>query len=340
MAKTTTLSRVPSDTAQAVAEAERELQRVSEGKGQQVQIKPSQITTRPLLFQPRSFGNNNALDAEHVKKLERRISTKGELDPPLVVRLGKKWVCVDGHHRIAAYLKTSKYGYGSHHTIICDWFPGDVRDAVDESIRRNDIDKLEMRSGDRYEAAWQRVVLDWGSKSEIVALANVSDGLVGTMRRVKTAYEERDKFGKELRKKLPGGLEKYTWSAARQAYLDLKPADWEPREAGAKLAKTLRNRVQSRLSDNPIVTAHALMIYDPTLPQKLISALTLVAQEAADEEYGYENATADPRYRELLQGLLKASQDAQQKLAKRIEELQAKLTPTRAEQPQGFTGQF
>src|SRR5262249_4056337 len=250
---------------------------------------------------------NHALDGEHIKKLVRRMNTKGELDPPLVIKLGKKWVCVDGHHRIAAYLKTSTYCYGSHYTITCDWFPGSVREAVDESIRRNDIDKLEMRR-DRYEAAWQRVVLDWGSKSEIVELTNVSDGLVAMMRRLKATYEGHAKHARELKKKLRGGLEKATWSAARTAYLDLTPAEWEPREAGVKLAKQIRNRLHDKLSDNPLVTAYALMTYDAELPRKLMGAFRQVTQEAADEEYGFENAASDPEYRSMLEEELKTTQ--------------------------------
>jgi Recombinase/ParB-like nuclease domain len=49
----------------------------------------------------------------------RRIGIDGELDPVLVIRLGKEWVCVDGHHRIAAYrLRKHKK------PIRCEWFTG------------------------------------------------------------------------------------------------------------------------------------------------------------------------------------------------------------------------
>jgi ParB/Sulfiredoxin domain len=254
MAKKATISRTPNDIALALAEAERELKPPPDGKQQTVQIRPAQISTRPELFQPRGFSNSALLDNEHVKKLARRIDIKGELDPPLVVKLGKKWVCVDGHHRIAAYLKQPD-GYYLHNFITCDWFAGSVRDAVNESVRRNDVAKLEMRRGDKYEAAWQRVVLDWGSKKEIVNITGVSGGLVAAMRRVVKAYERKDTFGRELKAEMRGKLEDCTWSAARNAYNNITPAEWDPREAGAKLSKNLRNRMHGKLSDNPIVTA-------------------------------------------------------------------------------------
>src|SRR5512144_469541 len=117
-----------------MAAAERELKKPPSGMLETVQISLSQITTRPELFQPRGFVNG-ALDKTHVKKLARRIATKGELDPPLVVKIGRKWICVDGHHRIAAYVDQRWQGH--YGTVRCHWFAGSVRDAVDESVRRN-----------------------------------------------------------------------------------------------------------------------------------------------------------------------------------------------------------
>jgi Recombinase len=82
----------------------------------------------------------------------RRIGIDGELDPVLVIRLGKEWVCVDGHHRIAAYrLRKHKK------PIRCEWFTGTPTEAVDESMRRNKKDTLPVPSADRREEAWRRV---------------------------------------------------------------------------------------------------------------------------------------------------------------------------------------
>ena len=290
MHKTNTLSRAPSDVMSAMVGAERELKPPPDGKTQQVQILPRLITTRPELFQPRCFWSGS-LDKEHVDDLTQRIESKGELDPPLVVKLGRKWVCVDGHHRLAAYRKTDKYDFTSNYTITCEWFPGSVREAVDESIRRNDIAKLEMRPGDRYEAAWQRVVMGWGSKREIAHITNVSDGLIAEMRRVVNTYEANNSRGKELREKLRGGLAQHTWSAAKIAYHNWDRSGWDAREAGAKLAKRLRNSLHDRLTENPIVTAHALMIYDPKLPKKLIEAFNKIESQDRETQSTSEGST-------------------------------------------------
>ena len=279
MAKKATISRTPKDVEQALAGAAREIKQPPSAKRETIEIVPKLIVTRPELFQPRGFYRGE-LDAGHVTKLARRIKTKGELDPPLVVKLGRKWVCVDGHHRIAAYTKQSWTG-----TIRCVWFAGSVSEAVDESVRLNDVAKLEIGRGDRYEAAWQRVVLGRGSKSEIRRLTGVSDGLIGMMRRVVQAHKRKDAFGKELRKKLPS-IKDVTWSNARSAYLNLTPSEWNYREDAAKLARALRNRMHGKLSENKVVTALALALYDPDLPGPLAAALRQVKADMSDEDTG------------------------------------------------------
>jgi hypothetical protein len=282
MAKKATTSRTPKDIALALTVAERELKQPPSGKLETVQIIPAQIATRPELFQPRGF-SKGTLDTGHVAKLVRRISTKGELDPPLVVKLGRRWVCVDGHHRIAAYQKHNRANWNS--SIRCHWFAGTIREAVNESVRLNEVIKLEMGRGDRYEAAWQRVVLGWGSKREINRLTGVSDGLIAMMRRVVEAHKRKDPFGREFRAKLRV-IKDATWTDARSAYLNLTPAEWDYREAAAKLAKNLRSRMHGKLSENTLVTAYALAFYDPDLPGPLATALRQAKAELEAEDTG------------------------------------------------------
>jgi len=153
---------------------------------------------------------------------------------------------------------------------------------INESVRLNETIKLEVRRGGRYEAAWQRVVLEWGSKREITLLTGVSDGLVAMMRRVVKAYKRGNKT---LRERLPN-LHTATWSEARAAYLDLTPAEWDHQKEAAKLARALRSRMEGRLSENKLVTAYALHFYDPDLPGPLSIALRQVKAEMAGEDNG------------------------------------------------------
>jgi hypothetical protein len=70
------------------------------------------------------------------------------------MRLGDVWICVDGHHRLAAYqaLKWKP-------KLRCEWFKGSVWEAVDAGMRANSKIKLNMQQEDKFENAWKRVVL-------------------------------------------------------------------------------------------------------------------------------------------------------------------------------------
>jgi ParB/Sulfiredoxin domain len=120
-------------------------------KGQEAftELLPGEIVLRPELFQPREFSFGlRQTDPDHVKKLARAIGIQGELDPVLVIKLGKRFVCVDGHHRLEAY-KKEKWTK----PIKCEWFGGSLREAVDESMARNAKDRLNVPQADRLEAA-------------------------------------------------------------------------------------------------------------------------------------------------------------------------------------------
>jgi hypothetical protein len=324
MAKKSTISRTPAELRSAMMSAEKELKRPESGKEETIELTRGVIATRPELFQPRGFANS-ALDEGHVRKLAQRISTKGELSPPLVVKLGSKWVCVDGHHRLAAYAKQPGHRFDK---IRCRWFAGSVSEAVDESVRRNDVTKLEMSSGDRYEAAWQRVVLGIGSKSEIVRLTGVSDGHVAEMRRVAKAHAKDNEFGRAFRAKLPA-LEGATWSLARSIYRNETPAQWDVREQAALLARRLRNRMENRLSDNKRVTAMALAIYDSQLPKPLVGYLKNVESLLQVDSDGELPAAGDTDLRsevsEDLLAELGRLRDHQERTAKRVEEVTREL---------------
>jgi hypothetical protein len=82
----------------ALAEAEKEFGSadMKRGKRKHVSIRTSEIKERLELFQPREFSYGAVtVNADWVKELAKRIGIHGELDPVLVIRIGKEWVCVD-----------------------------------------------------------------------------------------------------------------------------------------------------------------------------------------------------------------------------------------------------
>jgi hypothetical protein len=83
------------------------------------------------------------VDPSHVDDLVARIERKDSIDPPLIVKIGGQWVCVDGHHRIAAYRRIEP-----RQNIKCEWFDGTVREAADERLRhlrRNEANRLTIQ---------------------------------------------------------------------------------------------------------------------------------------------------------------------------------------------------
>jgi ParB-like chromosome segregation protein Spo0J len=246
-----------------------------------VELLVHQIKLQPELFQPREFSYGfREVDKDHVKKLKRAIDIVGELDPIVVVKLGRKWVCVDGHHRLEAYRAVNWQGQ-----IKCEWFSGTVREAMDESMSRNKKDRLNVPQADRLEEAWKRVLLGGWSKSEIVKLCGVGDGTVAFMRRVVGAYQDDDKFAREFKRRLARPLNETSWSMARLAFNGVEPKEINDETEAAKLARRINARLTNLLSRDPAVTARALRLYDPELPEQLIEAWSKPsrASEIADE---------------------------------------------------------
>lgn len=239
-----------------------------------IEAKPDAIGILPELFQPRRFSHGlREVDPDHVKRLATRIQRKGELDPPLVVKLegplGQHWVCVDGHHRIEAY-KRRKWKT----PIKCEWFAGSAQEAMDESLKRNEVTKLPIGQADKFEAAWQRTLSGVGSKADVVTLTGVSEGIVAMMRRVKKHYANQTPEGQTLKKKLGRPLNTASWREVRALWLDLQPdSDWSVEEEAAKLARQLTARMTNKLSRNPQVTAKALWLYDPDVCGELAREL-------------------------------------------------------------------
>ncbi|MBI5322736.1 ParB/RepB/Spo0J family partition protein [Bradyrhizobium sp.] len=285
-----------SDTAKALRLAERQLKKPqTNGAPEFVQVKPQDIKTRVELFQPRRPGwGTRELDTKHVGKLATRIERKGELDPVLVVRLGDQWVVVDGHHRVAAYLKKKRKA-----AIKCEWFAGTVREAMDAALARNEKTHLEVDQGDKHEAAWLRTLLDWDgdtwrtSKQAVVQLTGAGEGTVAQMRRCVRCHENYNKkeqstedrlLGEKLHNKFGADLTRHTWSDVNRVRLDLTPKEWDINDAAAKLAKNLVTRMTTKLSDDPEVTARALWLYDRDMCPKLITALEAQIRKTEQDE--------------------------------------------------------
>jgi hypothetical protein len=258
---------------------------------QYVYLAPQELSVRPELFQPREFTYGvREVNKRHVEQLKREIERVGELDPILVIRLGRAWVCVDGHHRLAAYQKLKWKP-----KVKCEWFKGSVWDAVDAGMRTNAKIKLNMQQEDKFENAWKRVVLRHGSKSEISKTCAVSETTIAGMRRAMRAFTEGPQ-AKDLQRKLGQELEDASWWKIRQIWLGHEEKEIDKkariRERAAALAKGLTSRMEDRLSRNPEVTAMALKLYDAELIDPLTEALIALRKNEQKTEQAVEDKGA------------------------------------------------
>ncbi|MCW5704783.1 MAG: hypothetical protein KIT82_19640, partial [Bradyrhizobium sp.] len=135
--------------------------------------------------------------------------------------------------------------------------------------------KLAISHADKQEEAWRRTLNGWGSKSDLVKLTGVSEGIVSMMRRVVKQHRGQETpAGRQLREQLGPNLSTYSWSRVRAEWVGLTPTEWSLEEEAAKLARNLSKRMTNTLSKNPEVTARALWIYDPHLCSELAAALS------------------------------------------------------------------
>jgi hypothetical protein len=275
----------------AVAKAEKTLKR-PKGPNETVRLMPGEIGIRPELFQVREFSfGMSETDPDHVKNLARNIGIHGELDPIMVIKLGTKFVCVEGHHRVAAY-KSAQWTQ----PIMCKWFSGSVREAVDESMRLNAKDRLNVPLADKAEHAWKRTLLGWGSKADVAKLCGVGEGTVAHMRRIVRLAKGGSEQGAEFRRRTGGrdGLKDTSWYQAKLAEHGLEPKKIGEEEQAEKLARRMRARLEDLLSRDPKVTARALELYDPELPKGIAKAWRVEAKDtvATEREDGEDSPEA------------------------------------------------
>jgi ParB-like nuclease domain len=162
-----------------------------------VELSLKQIKVLPVLFQPRERLDGKTTDTWHVKSLKHAVKVYGDIEPPTVIRLkGTGFVVVDGHHTLEAYKEAKRT------TIKCTWYSGTVREAYDQSMLRNNRDKLPVTQADRMQAAWKRVLIGGWTAEQIKVVCGASLRQVGHMRQLIRVAEENSKRGMAFRARL------------------------------------------------------------------------------------------------------------------------------------------
>ncbi len=232
--------------------------------------KPSNMTDEPwvsvkkLVVAEKVFqwrGEHSDLHAEerHMRELMRTLELGRNLQPIVVIRLGKKLYVVDGHHRLAAYAALGKT------EVPAAYFKGNLEAAFLKSLDINIRDKLPISRMDKFEAAFRLVKhktryhhsMTW---EEIAQRAVVSERLVYKMQAILREHRKAREWswGKTLEKIVN----------AERVY---KPGSDEFRDEHArKMAEQIMSKVGMNLTANPDITAKALAMISEELPRALI----------------------------------------------------------------------
>jgi hypothetical protein len=166
------------------------------------------------------------------------------------------------------------------------------------------------------EEAWKWVLLEWGSKAEIVKACDVADGTVAAMRRaVRWAqlldekrkpmqpehkdFKDAVAFRKRLREwNLINGrpnedaapaewfdyLTTFTWGVAGRMLAGVTEREFDEEHAVMRIVKRLNGALGEMLSENPKITARALQRLDPELPPQLIKTWRKERSSFFDDE--------------------------------------------------------
>lgn len=219
----------------------------------------NKIKLLPEVFQHRSHVPWKS--ESHIKILAQAIQNNQQLEPITVWWNGKRWMCIDGHHRIEAYKKTGP----NYQEVPVEVFEGSIDEAIKKAASGNTRDKLLMTAQDKCEAAWRLTIAsETLSKSDVAEATGVSDRTVANMRLVKRKLLEE--FPKRDLSELP-----WLSAMALSKGKALETIDWEEKleKDARKIAEILAKNLPRQTRRSPEVFARAIEIYDSRMADAL-----------------------------------------------------------------------
>lgn len=239
-----------------------------------------QIRMAHSVFQPRQFLEGSVGHSEeHIQKLVEAIFNEPShtLDPITVWWSGERWRVIDGAHRLIAYRRVKSKGKLKNTMVPVKVFIGNLYQAIEESVKLNSKDKLQMTKSDKANSAWRMTVLAKHSKKQIHVICKVGISTVSRMRNVLVKFKE--KFD-----------EKYFDEALSRSWEDAQRFDrgevtidesWEDKLA-LNWSRRLAREFGKKAAIQPTIFAKAIEIYSSKLPMNLA------------EYWGYKNYEIDP----------------------------------------------
>lgn len=189
---------------------------------------------------------------------------------------GKRWLVVDGHHRLKAYGRLQRDPKKNMKAIRVPVrvFEGTLRKAIARSVEGNSKDKLPMSEEEKSDAAWLMVCMGGMTKPEIIAASSRGDATVARMRRTRKAILKMIEAG-TLEGVTEEQLINHSWWEAQMMErgddIPEKDEDWVERQA-VVWAGRLGRYFKDKLSEAPDVFARAIAIYSKELPGRMIES--------------------------------------------------------------------
>lgn len=222
-------------------------------------LTPKSIKVRPEVFQHRK-PLEHASDS-HVRGLTDAAKAQGSLAPVTVWWDGKHWNCIDGHHRMQAYMRANLF----QTAVPVQVFKGTPMEALAFAAGANTKAKLQMSPGEKANAAWRLVVMGTGlTKAKQAEAAGVSTRLVAYMR---NALEKLVSMGQSRE-----DAAEMSWLHAKQAADGKDATDWSEEEEERRvevMAAALRKALGSTAEKQPDIFVRALEAFSPMLAKRV-----------------------------------------------------------------------
>ncbi len=221
-----------------------------------------------------------------------KASPTQTLEPIIVWWSGKRWIALDGHHRVEAYRRLERETKGTLQSVPVETFEGSLEAAITKSIELNARDKLPMTYDDKANAAWRLIAVGSLSKSEISRVTTVHRNTLTKMGKVLV----------NLKKKHPISFKDealaLTWEEARRSEVPQREfGDFEEyRERRAfELCKRLRQLLgRESIERAAPVLVKALCLVSPNAPKALVGEFVGCFPDLAREELEWK--TAEPEF--------------------------------------------
>jgi hypothetical protein len=233
------------------------------------------IKTKEDIFQHRNV--KGWISEPHIEKLTKILDgcPLAQLDPITVFWTGNAWCCIDGHHRLAAYRKTSM-----PREVPVQVFEGTLQEAIIRSLESNSKDKLPMTSQEKSDSAWRLTVCFPNMpKRALSAASGVSERTIAYMRETREALKQGN---------FKGELSELSWQAARLATkgisMDGDTLDDHIQRRAQALADRLTRHFGGHLNQDPSILARALSICNESLPRRLTDAWAQDGELETEEE--------------------------------------------------------